>query len=202
MAAMPGRGLGASRVGRPTIGLQTIIDRLQANAPRRRKKLAAVPMPPSVEDAEQAAQVLQRSRGRGARYRDATLAGGALRPLVRGLANAAEAAASAPKGGRLRGALRGVKMQGKDVKGFTGGLTRPQLARDFVEGGLGGAALNAGREGLEVGRAKRTARSFLAGDSQKLAQGLARSISSLPKTRPIPLRPLGPLIDPEIEYEV
>lgn len=169
----------------------------------RRKKLAAVAPPPSVEDAEQAAQVLQRSRGRGARYRDAMVAGGALRPLVRGLANAAEAAATAPKGGRLRGALRGVSAGGKDVKGFVGGFNRPQLARDIVEGGIGGAAINAGREGLEVGRAKRTARDFLAHDQQKLAAGLTKSIQHYSsKLRPVPTSKLSPIIDQDIEYEI
>lgn len=202
--------MAASRAGRPSIGLQTIIDRLQGNAHRRRKVAAVAP---TVEDAEQAAQVLQRSRGRLGRYRDAMLAGGALKPLVRGIGNAAEAAAVAPRGQRLRAAWRGVG----STKGFTT-FAKPQLVRDVVEGGLGGAVVNAGREGLELGRAKRTARAFLQGTSapaplpapapltpvqQKLAAGLKRGLQDMTRRiQPVPTSKLAPIVDSDYDFEV
>lgn len=208
---MPGmpklRGIGASRVGRPSISLQTLIDRVPGNV--RRKKLAAAA--PSVEDAEQAAQVLQRSRGRMSRYRDAMLAGGALRPIVRGVSNAVESAVAAPKGQRWRAALRGTvdASTGKDVKGFSAVFRKPQLARDVVEGGLGGAVVNAGREGLELGRARRTAQAFLRDDDartpvqQKLAAGLKKSLNHLSaRIQPVPTSKLAPIIDSDIDYEI
>ena len=111
-------------------------------------------------------------RSHGA-YRDATIAGGGLRPFVRGIGNAVEAAVTAPKGKRLGAALRGAG----DVKGFRGAFTGPRLARDVVEGGLGGAAINAGREGLELGRAKRTARDFL--HSDKMASVMSNAVNTV-----------------------
>jgi len=196
------RGMGASRSGRPTIGLQTIIDRLQANKPRRRHKIAEV----SVEDAQQAVGVLERSRGRMGRYRDAMLAGAALKPVVRGVANAAEAAAAHSGKGRWGAALRGTAAAGKSVKGFTGAFNKPQLARDVVEGGLGGAVVNAGREGLELGRARRTAREFLQDEgprpktsAAKFQRGLSRFGERI---QPVPTSKLHPIIDGDIDYEV
>lgn len=144
-------GLGTTRKGRPSISLQTIIDRVH------RPKKAAV----SVEDAEQAVQVLERSRGRGKRYRDMIATGGVLKPAVRAVGSAVEAGLTAPKGGRFRAMWRGATdAAGKEVKGIRG-TNLPRTARDVVEGGLGGAVVNAGREGLELGRARRTAREFL-----------------------------------------
>lgn len=206
---MPGmpkmRGVGASRVGRPSISLQTLIDRVPGNV--RRKKLAA--LAPSVEDAEQAAQVLQRSRGRMSRYRDAMIAGGTLRPLVRGIGNAVESAVAAPRGQRFSAALRGTVAGGKDVKGFSAAFRKPQLARDVVEGGLGGAVVNAGREGLELGRARRTAQAFLQNDETrtpmqaKLAAGLKKSLNNLSaRIQPVPTSKLAPIIDSDVDYEI
>ena len=193
------RGMAWSRKGSPVMGLQTIIDRLTKKAPKRHRKVAAV----GLEEAQQAHDVLQRSRGRAARFRDASLVGGALSPLVRGIGRAAESAVMAPKGQRLRAAVRGVSHAGKDIKGFVG-TNRGEVAKHVIEGGLGGAVVNQGREGLEVGRAKRKATEFLrGGSSEKLAAGLRKSLPRLgEKIRPVPLRPLTPIMDPEVEFEV
>lgn len=147
------RGMAVSRRGRPALGLQTLIDRLQGKA-KTRHKLSAV----TVDDAEQAAHVLQRSRSSKARYRDAVLAGSFLRPVVRAAGAAVEGALAAPRGHRVQGALHGGF---QDAKGVAHGLTKARLAKEVLEGGIGGAAINAGREGLETTRAKRTAASFL-----------------------------------------
>jgi hypothetical protein len=199
MAAMA-RGLAWSRKGSPVMGLQTIIDRLTKKAkPRPRKKVAAV----GLEEAQQAHDVLQKSKGRGARFRDASLVGGALSPLVRGIGRAAESVVMAPKGQRLRAAMRGVSHGGKDIKGFLG-TNRGEVTKHVIEGGLGGAVVNQGREGLEIGRAKRKATEFLRGGSEeKLAAGLRKSLPALgDKIRPFPLRPMQPVMDPEVEFEV
>jgi hypothetical protein len=153
------RGMGTTRKGRPLISLQTIVDRLQGKPPTRHKVSAV-----SVEDAEQAANVLQRSRGRGARFRDSALAGGTLSPIVRGVGRAVEKGIAAPRGQRLRAA----------AKGFAS-TNRAELGKHIVEGGLGGAVVAQGREGLEVGRARRNAMSFLSGKTAS-ALGEAASI--------------------------
>lgn len=144
------RGMAASRKGSPAIGLQTLIDRITG----QKRKLAA---PVTLEQAEHAAGVLERGRGRGARYRDAIAAGSTLRPFMRAAGNAVEAGLTAPRGQRLRAVVRGVN----DVKGLQAAFKGPRLAREVVEGGVGGAVINAGREGLELGRARRQANAFL-----------------------------------------
>ncbi len=176
--------MAASRKGRPAIGLQTLINRMQ--------KKAEV----SVEDAEQAAQVLQRSRGRAVRYRDAMIAGGVFKPLAKGIGRAAESALTAPKGYRLQAAMHGYK----DVKGGFHFKT-PGTVRDVIEGGFGGAAVNAGREGLEIGRARRKAEEFVRStpESPKVA---ALTADPKKKIRPLPFTPLNPIVDNEIEFEV
>lgn len=141
------RGMGTTRKGRPLISLQTIVDRLQGKPPTRHKVSAV-----SVEDAEQAANVLQRGRGRGARFRDSALAGGALSPIVRGVGRAVEKGIAAPRGQRLRAAAQGFAS-----------TNRAELGKHIVEGGLGGAVVAQGREGLELGRARRQATAFLGG---------------------------------------
>jgi hypothetical protein len=196
------RGMAWSRKGSPVMGLQTIIDRLTQKKPKRHRKVAAV----GLEEAQQAHDVLQKSKGRGARFRDATLVGGALSPLVRGIGRAAESAVMAPKGQRLRAAVHGISRAGKDIKDIKGfmGTNRGEVAKHVIEGGLGGAVVNQGREGLEIGRAKRKATEFLrGGPSEKLAAGLRKSVPHLAdKIRTVPLRPLTPIMDDEVEFEV
>lgn len=159
MLGMPKlRGMGASRKGSPAIGLQTIIDRLQGRPPTRHKVSADV----SLDDAAEAASILERGRGSARRFRDASIIGGAMSPLVRGVGRAAEAAVMAPRGQRMRSAIHGVQDGAglKDIKGMLG-TNRGEIVKHVFEGGLGGAAVNASREGAEIGRAKRKAKAFL-----------------------------------------
>lgn len=150
------RGLAASRKGRPALGLQTLIDRLQGRASRAHKTAAV-----SIDDAQEAARVLESSKGRFRRFRDASIVGGVMSPLVRGVGRAAESAVMAPKGQRLQAAVRGVKgTSAGDIRGFMGS-NRGEVTKHIFEGGLGGAAVNASREGLELGRARRQAQQFV-----------------------------------------
>lgn len=160
MAAMS-KGMGVSRSGRPVLGLQTLIDRIQGKKPQR-YKLSGV----SLEEAELAAQTLQKGQGRVQRFRDAVAVGSAGSPLVRGMGRAMEAGVNAPRGQRLRHAATAFAK-----------TNRGELARHVVEGGLGGAAVNASREGLELGRARRKAMDFLRSDkTAAVVGGAARAI--------------------------
>jgi hypothetical protein len=61
------------------------------------------------------------------------------------------------------------------VRGVLGAKsTRGELAKHVFEGGLGGAAVNASREGLEVGRAKRKAQAFLGDKTASAASSIGK----------------------------
>lgn len=138
-----------SRKGSPPLALQTLIERL-------RKKTAAEVR---VNEALDAARTLQQDpRTRVARYRNAALAGGALKPVVSGIGRAAERMATAPRGQRLAAG----------VKGFTS-INRGDLARHVAEGAAGGGGIRAVQEGLEVGQAKKKVTKFLNQPEPKIA---------------------------------
>lgn len=150
------RGLAVSRRGRPALGLQTLIDRLQKKKPKR-VKLSAV----SLEEAQNAASVLERSRGRAKRFRDASIVGGVLSPVTQGAGRAIEAGLLAPRGQRAAAALRGFSHPtAGNVRGLLS-TNRGEIAKQVFLGGVGGSVVNASREGLEVGRARRSATNFL-----------------------------------------
>jgi len=139
----------SSRKGSPPLALQTLIERL-------RKKTAAEVR---VNEALDAARTLQQDpRTRVARYRNAALAGGALKPVVSGIGRAAERMATAPRGQRLAAG----------VKGLTS-INRGDLARHVAEGVAGGGGIRAVQEGLEVGQAKKKVTKFLNQPEPKIA---------------------------------
>lgn len=136
------RGIGTTRSGSPLLGLQTLIDRIT-----KRKKLAAV----RVGEVLDAANVLEQDpRTRMQRYRNSAVAGGVLKPVVHGVGRAAERMALAPKGQRLQAGVRGLVS-----------ANRGDLAKHITEGVVGGGAIRAAQEGLEIGQAKKKVRSFL-----------------------------------------
>jgi hypothetical protein len=195
MTRMPSMGMPRPRKGRPPISLQTLID-------RARQKKADV----SVDDAEQAATVLQRSKGRGARMRDYTLAGSVGKPLVSIMGSMTEHGAKGlqkgPNGVRT-GLVKGIGA------GFRNAATGPKITRQAVEGGVGGSILAGTREALEARRAKRKAMEFLATDGmksaaqQKLSAGLDRSLPALAsKVRPVRTPRLNPIMDGDYDFEV
>lgn len=131
------------------MALQTLIERL-------RKKTAAEVR---VNEALDAARTLQQDpRTRVARYRNAAVTGGALKPVVHGIGRIAEAVATAPRGGRLAAVGRAAVR-----------TSRGELAKHVAEGAVGGGGIRAVQEGLEVGQAKKKVTKFLNQPEPKLA---------------------------------
>lgn len=138
-----------SRKGSPPLALQTLIERL-------RKKTAAEVR---VNEALDAARTLQQDpRTRLARYRNAAVTGGALKPVVHGIGRVAEAVATAPRGGRLAAVGRAAVR-----------TSRGELAKHVAEGAVGGGGIRAVQEGLEVGQAKKKVTKFLNQPEPKIA---------------------------------
>lgn len=135
------RGIGTTRKGSPVLSLQTLIDRIG------KKKEAEVRMTEALD----AAKVLdQDPRTRMARYRNAAMTGGALKPLVHGVGRAAEAVATAPRGQRIVAGGRALVRS-----------SRGELAKHVAEGAIGGGGIKAVQEGLEVGQAKKKITRFV-----------------------------------------
>jgi hypothetical protein len=191
----------ASRTGRPALSLQTIIKRIRDN-----KKTAAA----GLHDALDAAKTLEAvPKSRSAKYRDAGAVGGAMSPLVRAVGRATEGAALARPGGRLRGAIEGVRR-----------TNRGELARHVTEGALGAGGVRAVQEGVEVGKAKRTIHSYLRSSEKTAAlyrlkvavarckaleprrTGKDKKAAIGPAKAPPKLRPLPPIASPDFDFEV
>jgi hypothetical protein len=111
-----------------------------------------------------AQHVLEKSKGRGRRFADATAVGSIGNPLMRMGGRAIQGALNAPRGGRVAGAVGQVR------KEFTAG----HIGRQAFEGGAGGAGIKMLQEGMEVGRAKRTAKNYLGQD--KVAVAIPKSV--------------------------
>lgn len=198
-----------SRKGRPSIGLQTLINRTQGKPPMR-GKLAA----PTLDEVEYATGVLEQSKGRKKRYRDQTALGGALSPVVRGIGRAVEAGVSAKKGKRFRSAIFNLKRRGKkEIKGLLG-TNKGEAAKHVFEGGAGGAAVSAIQDTVEVGRAKNIAKDFLKHEKEqdssfhkkvrrKLAADFNDSLAKIMrKTQVARNNRLEPIMDGDTDYEI
>jgi hypothetical protein len=145
-ATMP-QGFGSTRSGRPPIKLQTLIDRLV------KKKTASV----STREALDAAKVLDTDpRTRVQRYRDASIIGGTMSPVVRAVGRGVEGAVNGAGRGRV-----GV------AKGFVQGLAktnRGEIARHVTEGVIGGGGVKAVQEGREISRARKKIVEYIGSD--------------------------------------
>lgn len=202
------RGLGTTRKGRPIIGLQTLIDRSHRQVKRASEDV-------DLNDAEQAINVLQRSKNRGARLRDYTLAGSLGKPVVSIMGSMTEhgikGLQGSTKGQRLAGLGKGL------AHGFTNAATLAKVPRQAVEGGVGGGLLAGAREGLEAKRARRVAHKFIGeektAEQKMLSDGLRKSVevfmaklAKLPsitkKIQPVPTSKLQPIVDSEYDFEV
>ena len=179
------------------------------------KRKQASDEPEDLEDVEQAATVLRRSRSRGARLRDYTAAGTVGKPIISVLGSMTEhgikgmqgiKGSYGGKGARLAGLGKGL------AHGFHNAATLSKLPRQAVEGGIGGGLLAATRDQLEANRARRTAQKFLDESDktaskpwlrQKLAQGLQHSVMRLSqKIQPVPTSKLRPIVDDDYDFEV
>lgn len=106
----------------------------------------------SDEEAVDAAKMLSENpRSRARKYVDAGVVGGALNPAVDAAGHFAKGLADAAPGARVAG---GKATVGKE-------LTRGGLARSATRGLLGGMVIQAGREGMQLRRAKDTYHRFM-----------------------------------------
>lgn len=159
---MPGKyktlysGMSKTRKGKPPIGLQTMIDRSMSKRSSSAffgelRKLAANSELVSVDDAVDAAKYLSRSKKD--RAIDHVTAGGIPALLGPGVSAAGRATTALidAKRGRF-GAMR------KAIKNTTKG----QAASDMIRGGMVGAGISYGREGMQTARARNTYDRFMA----------------------------------------
>lgn len=192
--------MGASRAGRPALGLQTIINRLQAN--RKRAKTAA---PVSDDQAQYAAHVLEKNRGAGRRFAEGAAIGSVANPIRRIVGEGVKEFAEhrGPLRQRFGAALGQAAQASVKPTGIRKMVQPGEVAKSVFEGGVAGTGIKAIQEGLEVGRAKRTAKGYLA-QQQKLASGLRMSLSKLAaKVQPsVKLRPLKPIANNDYDFEV
>lgn len=142
------RGLSKTRSGSPSISIQKLIN---AGFSDRIKKAV------SEDDALDAAKMLS-TKGRARRYVEGGVIGGAAYPLTAAAGEVAGALAGHGSG-KLRAAGAAAKATFK----------RPELAKSVTRGALGGGVIQAVREGVELGRAKNTVRSFVEERTPKLS---------------------------------
>jgi hypothetical protein len=145
------RGIGKSRKGSPTIGLQTLIDRSQ----ERRKlsaffdemwKLSDI----TSEKALEAAKRLSESpKERAIRHTEAGVIPAAMGPALSAVARGTKALVNAKKG-RWSAARKAIR-----------NTTKGDVAADTIRGGLFGAGLSVSREGLQLARARDTYEDFM-----------------------------------------
>lgn len=142
------KGLSKTRSGSPSISMQSLADRARHGGFADRIKKAV-----SEDDALHAAKTLTHSKGRVRRYVEGGAIGGLANPALRAAGRGIEAAVNAPKGsggwraGFARAAIKSVN--------------KGEMARHITEGALAGGGVQAIREGVELGRAKKTVKNFL-----------------------------------------
>lgn len=140
------RGLSKTRTGRPPISLQGLIEKSRLSGFSDRIKKAV-----SEYEALDAAKRLSEGRkSRLRRYAEGGAIGGMANPVLRAVGRGVEAAVNAPTGSRVGKAVAAIR-----------GTTRGELARHLTEGALAGGGVQAIREGVELGRAKKTVKQFI-----------------------------------------
>lgn len=150
------RGLAKTRSGSPSIGIQELIEKTRQSGFADRIKKAV-----SEDEALDAAKRLSEGRkSRVRRYAEGGVIGGLVNPALRAAGRGVEAVVNAPKGsggwrvGFARAAVKGV--------------SKGELARHLTEGALAGGGVQAIREGVELGKAKKTVKSFVSDRRQQL----------------------------------
>ena len=149
MNHLPGKtlaqGLSKTRRGSPSIGIHKLIELGKQAGFEDRLKQAV-----SDEGALDAArQLTEGGRGRKQRYAEAGAIGGALAPGITLGGNVAKNVA--------RFGFKGKALQAAARASFS----KPHVASDVARGVLGGAAFQAGREGLQLHHAKKTVDEFI-----------------------------------------
>lgn len=142
-------GLGKTRSGSPSIGIQALIEKSRQKGFADRIKKAV-----SDDEALDAAKLLS-NKGRARRYAEGAGIAATVNPVMRMVGKGVEAAANARGGGRAGMARAAIK-----------GITRGELSRHVVEGALAGGGVQAIREGVELGKARKTVKNFVAERTQ------------------------------------
>lgn len=137
-------GLSKTRKGSPSIGIHELIGKVRDGFESRMKKAV------EEDEALDAAKLLSQ-KGRMRRYAEGGAIGGITYPLVNAAGEAAKGFAAHAGQGKLRAAAHAAKAV----------LTKPELAKNITRGTLGGGVIQAVREGVEMGKAKRKVRDFI-----------------------------------------
>lgn len=138
-------GLSKSRSGSPSIGIHELIERSRQKGFGDRLKKAV-----DEDEAMDAAKLLS-EKGRTRRYAEGGAIGGIAAPLVSAAGEAARGFAAHVGQGKVRAALEAGKAA----------LKGPELAKAVTSGALGGGVIQAVREGVELGKAKRKVQDFI-----------------------------------------
>jgi len=147
-----------TRKGKPPIGLDELARRVAGRVRGKAKKsedpvwgafVESVKVAVSDEDALEAAKALSESTGsRARRYAQGAGIGAVASPAMEVAGNAAKALA----GGK---GLRGAASAARDT------VRKPELARFVTKGVLGGGAVQAVRENVQLSNAKKTVSDYL-----------------------------------------
>lgn len=143
-----GYGLAKSRSRSPSISLQKLIDSAKTAAFFEEVKHAYAV---SDDEAIEAARLLSKSpRERKRTYVEGGAVSAVAAPVIQGLGRGIEAGVDARRGARLHVARKAFR-----------NTTRGGVARAALTGGLGAIAISAGREGIQLQRAREKYHRFL-----------------------------------------
>jgi hypothetical protein len=150
------KGVGKTRSGKPSISVQTLIDRARFSSMSDAiKKAFAEPAVDDFDALEAAKTLSETPKSRAIRYGQSAGVAGAASPLIHAGSRALKGLLDAKKN-----PLRAARAAIKDT-------TRGGIAHDVFRGGATGMTLNAGREGFEQRRAKQTLDTYLAQHGEK-----------------------------------
>lgn len=162
------RGLSKTRSGSPSIGIQNLIEASKRKGFSDRIKKAV-----SEDEALDAAKMLS-TKGRARRYVEGGMIGGASYPIISAAGEAAKGLTAHSGSGKLRAAGAAARAV----------LKGPEVAKSVTRGAMGGGVIQAVREGVELGRAKKTVRQFI--DERTKGSGVepAPQSAGIPRRRP------------------
>lgn len=164
--------LSSSRIGRPSISIQTILDRAHARAPEARRRAfeeSVVKTSGEVSrDEALAAAAKAHEKRPGEKYLRSAALGATSVPIVKALGRAVEGAA-ATKGSlkqRLIGAAQGAAR-----------VSMPETVRAMAEGAIGGGVVRAVSDGAEVAHSKKVLERFFKQQHEKRTEKQAALLS-------------------------
>jgi hypothetical protein len=162
------RGLSKTRLGSPSIGIHNLIE-----ASKRKGFLDRIKKAVSEDEALDAAKMLS-TKGRLRRYVEGGLIGGMSYPVISAASEAAKGFTAHSGPGKLRAARAAARAV----------LKGPEIAKSVTRGVMGGGVIQAVREGIELGRAKKTVRQFIDERTKGSAVEPAPQSAGIPRRRP------------------